>query len=138
MYSHFLFLPCICFSFFCRQSHYMFILNTDNHLMQAVFVAVCILKNTNQYSCIHVGETFILFNKQMKGNKRELIQLGVPIFGQIKEDAKCKTIKEFVITYNCFTLPQLFGSSNFRYCINESSDSLLILFFIFDFCLKAI
>ncbi|KAE9611503.1 hypothetical protein Lal_00011868 [Lupinus albus] len=35
-----------------------------------------------------LGETFILFNKQMKGNKRELIQLGVPIFGQIKEDAK--------------------------------------------------
>ncbi|CAL0300571.1 unnamed protein product [Lupinus luteus] len=34
------------------------------------------------------GETFILFNKQMKGNKRELIQLGVPIFGQIKEDTK--------------------------------------------------
>ncbi|KAJ1433030.1 Alpha-ketoglutarate-dependent dioxygenase AlkB-like superfamily [Sesbania bispinosa] len=34
------------------------------------------------------GETFILFNKQMKGNKRELIQLGVPIFGQIKDDAK--------------------------------------------------
>lgn len=37
-----------------------------------------------------VGETFILFNKQMKGNKRELIQLGVPIFGQIREDAKSK------------------------------------------------
>ncbi|KAL5701617.1 hypothetical protein ACHQM5_026935 [Ranunculus cassubicifolius] len=34
------------------------------------------------------GETFILFNQQLKGNKRELIQLGVPIFGQIKEDAK--------------------------------------------------
>ncbi|OIW06760.1 hypothetical protein TanjilG_11485 [Lupinus angustifolius] len=34
------------------------------------------------------GETFILFNKQMKGNKRELIQLGVPIFGQVNEDAK--------------------------------------------------
>ncbi|RZC20766.1 hypothetical protein D0Y65_007216 [Glycine soja] len=34
------------------------------------------------------GETFILFNKQMKGNKRELIQLGVPIFGQIKDDTK--------------------------------------------------
>ncbi|KAG8653841.1 hypothetical protein MANES_05G072300v8 [Manihot esculenta] len=33
------------------------------------------------------GETFILFNKQMKGNKRELIQLGVPIFGHIKEEA---------------------------------------------------
>ncbi|XP_058738051.1 RNA demethylase ALKBH10B-like [Vicia villosa] len=36
------------------------------------------------------GETFILFNKQVKGNKRELIQLGVPIFGQIKDIAKSK------------------------------------------------
>ncbi|CAL5193598.1 unnamed protein product [Lathyrus oleraceus] len=36
------------------------------------------------------GETFILFNKQVKGNKRELIQLGVPIFGQIKDNAKSK------------------------------------------------
>ncbi|WJX78770.1 hypothetical protein P8452_61957 [Trifolium repens] len=34
------------------------------------------------------GETFILFNKQVKGNKRELIQLGAPIFGQIKDNAK--------------------------------------------------
>ncbi|KAE8693765.1 Oxidoreductase [Hibiscus syriacus] len=33
------------------------------------------------------GETFILFNKQIKGNKRELIQLGVPIFGHVREDA---------------------------------------------------
>ncbi|XP_010430544.1 PREDICTED: uncharacterized protein LOC104714781 [Camelina sativa] len=32
------------------------------------------------------GETFILFNKQIKGNKRELIQLGVPIFGHVKAD----------------------------------------------------
>ncbi|KAH6821779.1 oxidoreductase [Perilla frutescens var. hirtella] len=32
------------------------------------------------------GETFILYNQQTKGNKRELIQLGVPIFGQVKED----------------------------------------------------
>lgn len=32
------------------------------------------------------GETFIFFNKQMKGNKREIIQMGVPIFGPIKED----------------------------------------------------
>ncbi|XP_015578229.1 RNA demethylase ALKBH10B isoform X2 [Ricinus communis] len=36
------------------------------------------------------GETFILFNKQMKGNKRELIQLGIPIFGHIKEEASSK------------------------------------------------
>ncbi|XP_010422515.1 PREDICTED: uncharacterized protein LOC104707789 [Camelina sativa] len=34
------------------------------------------------------GETFILFNKQIKGNKRELIQLGVPIFGHVKTDEK--------------------------------------------------
>lgn len=32
------------------------------------------------------GDTFILFNKQVKGNKRELIQLGVPIFGHVKEE----------------------------------------------------
>ncbi|KAK8485767.1 hypothetical protein V6N11_037038 [Hibiscus sabdariffa] len=32
------------------------------------------------------GETFILFNKQIKGNKRELIQFGVPIFGHIKDE----------------------------------------------------
>ncbi|XP_050237657.1 RNA demethylase ALKBH10B isoform X2 [Mercurialis annua] len=36
------------------------------------------------------GETFILFNKQVKGNKRELIQLGIPIFGHIKEEAASK------------------------------------------------
>ncbi|KAF2314921.1 hypothetical protein GH714_037178 [Hevea brasiliensis] len=33
------------------------------------------------------GETFILFNKQVKGNKRELVQFGIPIFGHIKEEA---------------------------------------------------
>ncbi|CAN0890180.1 RNA demethylase ALKBH10B [Linum grandiflorum] len=37
------------------------------------------------------GDTFILFNKQMKGNKRELIQFGVPIFEHIKEDASNQT-----------------------------------------------
>ncbi|XP_043711119.1 RNA demethylase ALKBH10B-like isoform X2 [Telopea speciosissima] len=37
------------------------------------------------------GETFILFNKQLKGNKRELIQLGVPIFGQIKDETNSKS-----------------------------------------------
>ncbi|XP_027097315.1 RNA demethylase ALKBH10B [Coffea arabica] len=36
------------------------------------------------------GETFILYNQQMKGNKREMIQLGVPVFGQINEaTSKC-------------------------------------------------
>ncbi|KAI3993151.1 hypothetical protein MKX01_009894 [Papaver californicum] len=38
----------------------------------------------------HSGElsrdTFIFFNQQLKGNKRELIQLGVPIFGQIRDE----------------------------------------------------
>ncbi|KAK4408037.1 RNA demethylase ALKB [Sesamum angolense] len=42
------------------------------------------------------GETFILYNQQMKGNKRELIQLGVPIFGQIKEDATSKFQKSHI------------------------------------------
>ncbi|KAG6575886.1 RNA demethylase ALKBH10B, partial [Cucurbita argyrosperma subsp. sororia] len=33
------------------------------------------------------GETFVLFNQQVKGNRREMIQLGVPIFGQIRDDS---------------------------------------------------
>lgn len=37
------------------------------------------------------GETYILFNKQMKGNKRELIQFGVPIFGHIQEEGTCNS-----------------------------------------------
>ncbi|XP_052171235.1 RNA demethylase ALKBH10B [Diospyros lotus] len=33
------------------------------------------------------GDTFILYNQQMKGKRRELIQLGAPIFGHIKENS---------------------------------------------------
>lgn len=36
------------------------------------------------------GETFILYNQQVKGSKRELIQLGAPIFEHVKEDATCQ------------------------------------------------
>ncbi|XP_003568474.1 uncharacterized protein LOC100841736 isoform X2 [Brachypodium distachyon] len=35
------------------------------------------------------GETFIFFNKQMKGNKREIIQLGVPLFQHTTEETNC-------------------------------------------------
>ena len=35
---------------------------------------------------MNTGETFILFNKQIKGNKRELVQLGVPIFGHARDE----------------------------------------------------
>ncbi|KAG8068817.1 hypothetical protein GUJ93_ZPchr0005g15948 [Zizania palustris] len=35
------------------------------------------------------GETFIFFNKQMKGNKREIIQLGVPLFQPTTEESNC-------------------------------------------------
>lgn len=35
---------------------------------------------------MNTGETFILFNKQIKGNKRELIQLGVPIFSHARDE----------------------------------------------------
>lgn len=44
------------------------------------------------YSLSNTGETFILFNKQIKGNRRELIQFGIPIFGQIKEEAASKSL----------------------------------------------
>ncbi|XP_023004498.1 uncharacterized protein LOC111497786 [Cucurbita maxima] len=33
------------------------------------------------------GESFVLFNQQVKGKRREMIQLGVPIFGQIREES---------------------------------------------------
>ncbi|KAL9228098.1 hypothetical protein vseg_003712 [Gypsophila vaccaria] len=33
-----------------------------------------------------LGETYVLFNKQVKANKREQIQLGIPIFGHIKDE----------------------------------------------------
>ncbi|XP_057780323.1 RNA demethylase ALKBH10B-like [Salvia miltiorrhiza] len=42
------------------------------------------------------GDTYILYNQQVKGNKRELIQFGVPIFGQIKEDATDKFQKSYI------------------------------------------
>uniref|UniRef100_A0A0D9WGB2 Fe2OG dioxygenase domain-containing protein n=1 Tax=Leersia perrieri TaxID=77586 RepID=A0A0D9WGB2_9ORYZ len=35
------------------------------------------------------GETFIFFNKQIKGNKREIIQLGVPLFQPTTEESNC-------------------------------------------------
>lgn len=56
----------------------------------AILVAV-FLHTTQRYSreWMYVGETYILYNQQMKG-KRELIQLGAPIFGQIKEEANPK------------------------------------------------
>ncbi|CAA2935102.1 uncharacterized LOC107863921 [Olea europaea subsp. europaea] len=50
------------------------------------------------------GETFILYNQQVKGKKRELIQLGVPIFGQIKDDAASKLQK---ITGHIESIPAL-------------------------------
>ncbi|KAL8143128.1 hypothetical protein V2J09_016160 [Rumex salicifolius] len=35
-----------------------------------------------------LGETYVSFNKQVKGSKREQIQLGVPIFGHIKGESE--------------------------------------------------
>ncbi|KAL3647913.1 hypothetical protein CASFOL_008881 [Castilleja foliolosa] len=42
------------------------------------------------------GETFILYNQQTKGNKRELIQLGVPIFGKIQQDETNELKKSYI------------------------------------------
>ncbi|MFS8012631.1 putative transcription factor C3H family [Helianthus anomalus] len=43
----------------------------------------------------HIGEpvceTFIKYNQQSKAIKRELIQFGAPIFGQVKDDAITKS-----------------------------------------------
>ncbi|XP_077218474.1 RNA demethylase ALKBH10B-like isoform X2 [Tasmannia lanceolata] len=59
------------------------------------------------------GETFILFNKQLKGNKREIIQLGVPLFGPINDEAASNiepipSVLQAVIEYlvQCHLIPE--------------------------------
>ncbi|GAA0176112.1 hypothetical protein LIER_29166 [Lithospermum erythrorhizon] len=42
------------------------------------------------------GETFVLYNQQLKGNKRELIQLGIPIFGHIEEEETSECQKSHI------------------------------------------
>ncbi|CAO2839689.1 unnamed protein product [Amaranthus hypochondriacus] len=52
-----------------------------------------------------LGGTYILFNKQMKANKREQIQFGVPIFGHIKDDTTVQEQKT-----NIEDIPELLQS----------------------------
>ncbi|KAG2326006.1 hypothetical protein Bca52824_008734 [Brassica carinata] len=51
----------------------------------------------------NAGETFVLFNKNTKGTKRELIQLGIPIFGNTTDEhsvvAPIPTLLESVIDH---------------------------------------
>ncbi|KAG7570896.1 hypothetical protein ISN45_Aa04g034280 [Arabidopsis thaliana x Arabidopsis arenosa] len=42
------------------------------------------------------GETFVLFNKNTKGTKRELLQLGVPIFGNTTDEHSVEPIPTLV------------------------------------------
>ena len=83
---------------------------------------------------MNVGDTFILFNQQMKGNKRELIQLGVPLFGPVKEDAKSKNDEMIETNFNNLTyyleqeidLVFLIVSANLRLFCNSFSLSLSV------------
>ena len=43
------------------------------------------------------GDTYILFNKQLKGNKKEVIQLGVPKFQPTTEEST--SMSQLVIIY---------------------------------------
>ncbi|KAK8947010.1 hypothetical protein KSP39_PZI007329 [Platanthera zijinensis] len=64
-------------------------------LYEDMFTDLELLKLTDYINELHFrgrrgelpGETFILFNKQMKGNKREIIQLGVPLFQPTNDEA---------------------------------------------------
>lgn len=65
-------------------------------LYQDIFTDIEISKLTNYVNELRVsgqngelsGETFIMYHQQVKGrNKRELIQLGAPIFGPVKKEA---------------------------------------------------
>ncbi|KAH1031658.1 hypothetical protein J1N35_043832, partial [Gossypium stocksii] len=64
---------------------------------------------------ITASETLILFNKQIKGNKQELIQLGVPIFRHVREESNLTiniepipTLLQRVIKYlvQCQLIPE--------------------------------
>ncbi|KAG9457454.1 hypothetical protein H6P81_001962 [Aristolochia fimbriata] len=77
-------------------------------LYEDIFTELEISKLTNFINELHLagqkgelsGDTFILFNQQLKGNKREIIQLGTPIFGSLKDDA----------TYNIEPIPSTLHS----------------------------
>ncbi|XP_068662493.1 RNA demethylase ALKBH10B-like isoform X2 [Aristolochia californica] len=74
-------------------------------LYEDIFTELELSKLTNFINELHLagqkgqlsGDTFILFNQQLKGNKREIIQLGIPIFGSLKDDA----------TYNIEPIPPI-------------------------------
>ncbi|KAF3553475.1 hypothetical protein F2Q69_00010201 [Brassica cretica] len=79
--------------------------NTSSSLLSLQFGSVGDF-DTNPFaynmSFPNAGETFVLFNKNTKGTKRELIQLGVPIFGNTTDEhsvAPIPTILESVIDH---------------------------------------
>lgn len=65
-------------------------------LKESSFLFVCLVIN----GLLFVGGTYILFNKQMKANKREQIQFGVPIFGHIKDDTTVQEQKSKINSTN--------------------------------------
>jgi hypothetical protein len=65
-----------------QWSEYLVILPWCNFLVQSGAYYI-------SFSFSNLGETFIFFNKQIKGNKREIIQLGVPLFQPTTEEANC-------------------------------------------------
>lgn len=75
---------------FCNFSHRFLRAMKESAYVRKIMTKIhyFILCSTTSYwfLWVNIGDTFILFNKQMKGNKRELIQFGVPIFGHIKEE----------------------------------------------------
>lgn len=63
----------------------------------------------------NAGETFVLFNKNTKGTKRELIQLGIPIFGNTTDEHSGK-IKGQLVHASFFFF--------FRIFLNQTTFSL--------------
>lgn len=68
-----------------------FVFLSNDGLVQIFYIAFLhISSNQISWNWHCIGETYILYNQQTKGNKRELIQLGAPIFGHIKEESTGK------------------------------------------------
>lgn len=90
--------------------------NNTNHQRPVINVYLFTIFKQN-FLFMNIGETFILFNQQMKGNRRELIQFGVPIFGHIKEEATSNSQigKTYFLILLDFIFPQICDSLKDNY-----------------------
>lgn len=87
-------------------------------------IVVKIMLHITEFAHMFSEETFIFFNKQMKGNKREIIQFGVPLFQSTTEGESKYPFLRIV--------PNFLFLSTFDACFNSvfqlRSDSSVLIY----------